>query len=116
MVVVRMGNEAYTSQSVAITFNNQIWQYINQLACTTSMAEPAAPSLLRAHPNPTGDLLRIALPIGARASDLHLFDGTGQELPVKLTGDGLDLSGLSSGLYTIQLRGDRPASVRVLKQ
>jgi hypothetical protein len=35
MVVVRMGNPAYTSQSVAITFNNQVWQYINQLTCPT---------------------------------------------------------------------------------
>lgn len=33
MVVVRMGNPAYTSQSVAINFNNQVWQYINQLSC-----------------------------------------------------------------------------------
>jgi|694.fasta_scaffold04303_6 CubicO group peptidase (beta-lactamase class C family) len=115
LVLVRMGDPAYTTLSVPITFNNEIWQRINLLPCTTSLAERTL-SPLRVHPNPTGDRLTVTLPNGSLASDLHLFDAMGRELPILRTRDGIDLAGHAPGLYTVQLRGDRPASVRVLKQ
>jgi len=115
MVVVRLGNEAYGSLSVATIFNNEIWQLINLLPCTTSVAEREG-ALLRAHPNPTSDRIWIDLPAGTKAGDLHLFDALGMELPVKLTSDGIDLSGCAPGLYTLHLSGARPASVRIVKE
>jgi len=115
MVVVRLGNEAYGSMSVATIFNNEIWQLINQLPCTTSVTERTS-DLLRVHPNPTQDRLRITLPPGASASDLHLFDAMGCELSVVRTSDGIDLTGHAPGLYIVRLSGPHAASVRIVKE
>lgn len=116
MVVVRMGDPAYTSQSVAILFNNEIWQLIEQLPCTTAMNDPVPADGLKVFPNPAGDALTVELPAGARANDLDLRDATGRAVPVRWTGAGLDLSGLHAGFYTLRLRGDAATALRFVKQ
>ncbi len=116
MVVVRMGDPAYTSQSVAIIFNNEIWQLIEQLPCTTSVGEASEGVRLMAFPNPAGDVLQVRLPTGAVWNDLELRDATGRMLPIRWNGHGLDLSGLGAGMYTVRLRGERSSSLRFVKQ
>jgi CubicO group peptidase (beta-lactamase class C family) len=116
MVVVRMGDPAYTSQSVAIIFNNEIWQLIEQLPCTTAVDEVERAQELRVHPNPTFDRVNVSMPAGANRRDLELRDALGRPVPVRWNGQGLDLGGLDNGTYTLRLRGDGTTAVRIMKQ
>ncbi len=61
LVWVRMG-EAPDGLAVPYLLNDQIWAYINELACQTSATEaaPQAVAVVNLSPNPTGDLLRIS--------------------------------------------------------
>jgi hypothetical protein len=116
LVLVRMGDPAYTSQSVAISFNNEIWQRINLLPCTTGVNDPVQIEGLKVFPNPAGDALTVQLPAGAPTNELDLRDATGRAVPVRWTGSGLDLSGLQAGFYTLRLRGDAATALRFVKQ
>ncbi|MBL8000851.1 MAG: serine hydrolase, partial [Flavobacteriales bacterium] len=116
MVVVRMGNEAYGSLSVATIFNNEIWQLIEQLPCTTAVNESDATEGLKVFPNPASDVLTVQLPAGSSANDVELRDAAGRAVPVRWTGAGLDLSGLHAGLYTLRLRGEAATALRFVKQ
>lgn len=116
MVVVRLGNEAYGSLSVATIFNNEIWQLIEQLPCATAVGEQGPEDGWGLHPNPAMDLLRVVLPSGVVRDDLELRDELGRSIPVRWKGDGIDLTGLSSGVYTVVLRGERPTAQRFVKE
>lgn len=116
MVVVRMGNEAYGSLSVATVFNNEIWQYINQLTCTTDVADaPVRSSTLGAYPNPSADQVTVTLPANANWNDLRLTDALGREVLVRRNGAVLDLTTLPSGTYTLSLRASLERT-RLVKQ
>lgn len=116
LVVVRMGNEAYGPQSVALVLNNEIWQYINQLTCTTGVADALVqPSTLMAFPNPSTDQVTITLPTTANWSDLRLTDALGREVRVQRNGAVLDLGALQVGSYTLRLVGS-PEHTRLVKQ
>ena len=116
MVVVRMGNEAYGSLSVATVFNNEIWQYINQLTCTTGVADaPARASALSAYPNPSAHHVTITLPANANWNDLRLTDALGRGVLIRRNGTMLDLSALPAGTYTLSLRGSLEHT-RLVKQ
>ncbi|HMQ76939.1 MAG TPA: serine hydrolase [Flavobacteriales bacterium] len=116
MVVVRLGNEAYGSLSVATIFNNEIWQLIEQLPCATAVGEQEPEDGWGLHPNPATDLLRVVLPPGAVPEDLELLDERGRSIPVRWTGEGLDLSDLATGTYAVRIRGERPLVRRFLKR
>ena len=111
-----MGNEAYGSLSVAIVFNNEMWQYINQLSCATGVADPTVRSTaLHAYPNPSADQVTITLPANANWNDLRLTDALGREVLVRRNGAVLDLTTLPSGTYTLSLRASLERT-RLVKQ
>ncbi|MBK9289095.1 MAG: T9SS type A sorting domain-containing protein [Flavobacteriales bacterium] len=90
---------------MATVFNNEIWQYINQLTCTTDVADaPVRSSTLGAYPNPSADQVTVTLPANANWNDLRLTDALGREVLVRRNGAVLDLTTLPSGTYTLSLR------------
>ncbi len=114
-VVVRLGNPAYTSLSVATAFNNQVWQYINQLPCSTSVGELAVASSLRIIAGTGTDRVGLLLPPGSAWTDLEVLDAQGRSQRVAWTGDGLDVSGLPSGAYVVRLRGAQHGAARFVR-
>ena len=115
MVVVRMGNEAYGALSVATIFNNEIWQLIEQLPCATPVDTREPDDGWGLHPNPATDMVRVMLPPGAVRTDVELRDDLGRMVPVRWTGEGLDLSGLAAGVYAVRIRGEGPMVRRLIK-
>lgn len=64
LILIRMGNApgGSGSSSMAVGFNNEIWQYVNRLPCT-SRIENLENSGMAIFPNPTlsGSLLKIQI-------------------------------------------------------
>jgi len=116
MVVVRMGNEAYGALSVATIFNNEIWQLIEQLPCATGVVAHGTSAGWELYPNPAKEVVHLILPPGRDRSAVELRDAMGRSVPVRWTGDGIDVSGLDRGLYTVLVQGGRSEVRRFLKE
>ena len=104
MVVVRMGDPAYSDVLVPLTLNNEIWQHIEWLECSTGLPEPIATRSLRVVPDPCMDEARVQLPEGFQAVSIRVFDATGGSV-MDIRPDGrFDASLLAPGAYSIQVR------------
>ncbi len=115
MVVVRLGNPAYTNAPVAVVFNNEIWQLIEQLPCTTAVTETTAPGAWGPYGDPSTGHLRVLLPPGTGWADLELRDAMGRAVELQHTGDGIDLDGLAPGTYVLQRRDGGVEARRFVK-
>jgi len=77
LVVVRMGESAGGVNPTASSFDNQLWERLNGLWVTTSLAENTeAPLALRVFPNPASDHIRLELP--EPGGTIELWDGLGR--------------------------------------
>jgi CubicO group peptidase (beta-lactamase class C family) len=107
MVLVRMGNPAYEGLSVAITFNDEIWERIEQLDCSSvgiSATDPANTPLLLS-PNPCADRLSISQPAAASWT-LTILDLTGRVLMTSKNSASVDVSALVPGVYMAHLSAE----------
>ncbi|MBV6404199.1 MAG: serine hydrolase [Flavobacteriales bacterium] len=116
MVVVRLGNPAYTNAPVAVVFNNEIWQRIEQLPCTTAVAEIGTSGNWGPYGDPRTGEIGVVLPAGADRSDLELRDAMGRVLELRYHGDRIDVQDLPPGTYILGLRGIRADARRFVKQ
>jgi CubicO group peptidase (beta-lactamase class C family) len=103
IVLIRMGNIPGSNLFVPNFFNDDIWEHLNDVLCTTIAVEEQAPGPgITISPNPATDLLKITVPTGATLGELHIVDATGRIvrrenlLSTALT---LDLGGLAPGYY-----------------
>ena len=81
------------------------------LASQTPRSSGAAFSL---YPNPANESLTIDLPAGGRQAQVRIYSATGQLVrTAALSGTSvrLDISALKTGVYTMQLIGDKQVSV-----
>jgi CubicO group peptidase (beta-lactamase class C family) len=114
MVVVRMGNPAYTNDLVPITFNDQIWQHMNWLECNTAVAEAEALPRFRAFPVPCTD--RVMIQGAVTGAAMSIFNTLGQEVLSSPYAGGLDVSRLLPGAYTVRWsQGGRSSTVLFVK-
>ena len=122
LVWIRMGNPPSSETGlIPPVFNNEIWKYINQLACgAVSTAEVESEAGVRVFPNPFHDRLEIrsAEPV----QSLTLFDVrgqlVGQWMPEGAAAVSWPLPGtLASGVYwlRVQLTDGALVVVRVVK-
>lgn len=120
-VVVRMGEAGGPGgQSVPITFDNQLWKYLNELVCQPVSTDEAAENqaFVQVSPNPSanGWQLQSQVPMDG----LELFDAQGRFLRSQTT-DGqatffLENADLPSGLFFLKIRaGEQVAVQRILK-
>lgn len=114
LVVVRLGESAGGFNPALSGFDNQLWEKIGELPCTTALL-PTHPttSAWRVSPNPSSDTWRLdgADPLaGWRLFDLAgrlVGQGIGMEIP------GHDLA---AGTYLLEIRGEDGAVERLRLQ
>lgn len=106
MVWIRMGDNP-DNALVPFLFNEDVWDYINDLACTTSTSESEETSSIKVYPNPANDYIIIKSPFDMASSTTYfLTDALG-----KVVGDGfvetdlikIDISHLINGIYFLKI-------------
>lgn len=103
LVWIRMG-ESPDSSLVPITFNDQIWEKINNLPCPVSTNESNKPAQINIYPNPAQTTLYID---GAQeVQSICIYDVTGRAIQKPNFQKGetsiqLDITTLAPGTYTV---------------
>ena len=121
------GNYSVSTSAGTIASNDGTIQFAQEVAganaSTVSVDEVAANASLNVYPNPTSDILNVNVSL-VNAADLSLdvFNALGQRVMSKDFGTmmsgqvvhQLDLSGLESGVYTVNMTaGNEVSTVRV---
>ncbi|MEL7531452.1 MAG: serine hydrolase [Bacteroidota bacterium] len=114
LVVVRQGNASGDSQLAVSSFDNQLWEHLNEVFCSAStpIESSFANSELLLFPNPTSDRLSIAWERSVAApSTIKIFDLQGRMLVEKSVPGGqneiqVELKELKRGLYLIRWEQD----------
>ncbi|MBK8338620.1 MAG: serine hydrolase [Flavobacteriales bacterium] len=116
LIVVRMGNPADSTLLVPISFNNQVWQLINALPCSTAMNDtPFHVDHMSAYPQPCEDRVDLRgvngiLSIEAIAADGRVFHPT-------WAGTTVFVNGLPPGVHLLRVNsseGER--TMRIVKR
>lgn len=106
MVVIRMGNAAYSSALASTQFDNELWQYIDSLNCSaTDVNEPNEnKNSVSIFPNPAQNIFTIEFP--HQNFSLEISDVLGRivcsknNIPDKTQ---IDCSNFQDGLYFIRI-------------
>ena len=101
LVWLRMGDEP-TSSLVPFLLNDQIWNYVNDLSCSTSIIEENFNSeQIKLYPNPANKQITISVNQG-RLGKVQIYNQIGQkmtEFDCNSASKSLDISGFENGLY-----------------
>ena len=101
MVVVRMGDSSYGTALAFSPFDNELWDYINKLSCTTeTINQLKLPSTL-VYPNPFND--KINLVDINNVERYTLLNSLGELVWTDKTIEQADFSALLAGVYFLKL-------------
>lgn len=120
LVVVRMGDAAYTSVLAFSDFDNELWGYINNLSCTVTHVTDVEGNQTDIHvyPNPAQTQLTIQLP--NEKLSLKITDCTGRLVAEFNNASGsitFDCSHFVAGIYFLQAAGiSRHYNTKFIKQ
>lgn len=116
MVWLRMGDEP-TSSLVPFLLNDEIWGYINELACsTTGFEESYAPEHFQVYPNPANEQITVSVKAG-RIGNVIIYNQLGvkiKEFNSNESSSTFTISGLAEGVYFMKIEGTRQM-VRFIK-
>ena len=104
LVLMRMGEAPGTSADVTPAYNNDIWNYMNDLSCNVNANQINNNSNLNIYPNPAKDKLYIQNDFNL--SRLCLFNSNGQKI--------LDLNGINTNQLSLNL-DNYPSGLYFLK-
>lgn len=112
LVVVRVGN-APTNEIIFVpnVYNNTIWQYLNAVICTSTVAEKLAEVELKVYPNPASESIRIQGGNFTSSAKIQIIDTNGQIVKESANVGELDVSELSSGRYQVVVREKEQTAV-----
>ena len=102
LVVIRMGNSPDNSL-VPVLFQDEMWAFISDLACTATSVERAPSMKLTLSPNPVSNKLCIQAN-GKRIQRGEIRSLTGQILTKWKDSEEISLEDLSPGLYLIRVQ------------
>ena len=116
MVWLRMGDEP-TSSLVPFLLNDEIWNYVNDLTCSTSgIEENSSSEKVNVFPNPANDLITISVKKGTIGTAI-IYDQLGtkmKEINSNSESAKFSIADLQNGIYFISLP-DRCISLRFVK-
>lgn len=103
LVFIRMGNAPGVGLAVPATFNDTIWQHLNDIMCTTSVPQND-PEFFHVFPNPSKNIFQVQL---SKPGDFKMVvtNTLGEVLFVSNITDKstVDMSSFSNGMYYISL-------------
>lgn len=100
LVVMRMGDVAGSESLVPTTFNNELWEYINNLECDISVDELQT-SNVSVFPNPAVNELNI---FGVNALQYEILNTQGKQvLSSNETTQSIDVSSIPEGIYVLKI-------------
>jgi len=105
MVIVRVGNSAGELAGTLSSFDNQLWEKINGLTCTSSTDEQFSADI-KVYPNPFKDQVEIIANENILGAEVSILSTNGNLVyQGKLCGDSLNnaMRVMSSGVYFIRL-------------
>ncbi len=113
MVIVRMGDAAYSASSTLTIFDNILWSKLNQLFCNTTGIQTLKESVLRIYPNPTSNLLHIEGDFHLTA--IQIVDINGKiVLSEAVSNSDIDISKLAPGSYFLKaFQNNNPVSTNL---
>jgi len=105
MVWLRMGDEPTTSL-VPILLNDQIWEHVNDLICSTSSIEEGELDReIQVYPNPANEQIIVSIEKGV-LEKVVLFNQLGmkiKEIQSNAQSTAIDISNVEKGVYLISL-------------
>lgn len=101
MVIVRMGDAAYSAGPTLTVFDNNLWGKLNQLFCNSTGTVTFNEPKLKMYPNPTSNYLHIESDI--QITSIEIFDINGKTVLSGSTSNAdIDISKLAPGCYFIR--------------
>jgi hypothetical protein len=98
MVIVRQGEASGLSLYAKSGFDDELWQYINELNCTVSIDHPNAPSF-KLYPNPSREILSVEMKGFTR---LSMYDCRGRQV-LQSGSQEVSIAHLPDGVYWVRL-------------
>ncbi|SFT64984.1 Por secretion system C-terminal sorting domain-containing protein [Lishizhenia tianjinensis] len=112
---IRMGN-APSNLFVPYLMNDEIWQRLNGLMCTTNAVDKVDPMDISLYPNPAQDVLHVEFEKG-RSGNYRVLDVMGREVlkgrfenELKVS---VDVAGLEKGVYRLLVEREGSVEVKV---
>lgn len=102
LVVIRMG-DLPGGIFVPNVYNNDIWERLNAVICTTTSLPERAEEPSAAYPNPTSGILQLTNSTGSSTAEIVATDG--RTAQVLVTNGTIDLSAFPTGLYLVRTQG-----------
>ncbi len=120
LVLIRMGNAADSSLAAITNFDNEIWQKMNDVFCTTGITQPENRNTLNLKilPNPVDEFATFAISgIANKNSTIKIFNVMGDEvLTQKFINSNckLQTSDLYNGVYFVEIKTDKATVTKKL--
>jgi hypothetical protein len=122
MVIVRMGGSADSVEDALTGFDNQLWGYIDSLACNpvpSAVTNVSPAHQINIHPNPVNDMVYFDADNSSSYKTIYLYNMLGvlvAEYPYAVK---LNLSALAAGMYMVRIidgNANIVTTIKVIKQ
>jgi hypothetical protein len=117
LVMIRMGNAPDNQYELANYFNNLVWQHLNSVICNTHGIpdQAGAADEFRIYPNPTSFEINIVTTDISKKYKVQLFSITGQLIKEAVNTRSIDVAGVPSGLYVLDIYANGKNSRRLIQ-
>jgi CubicO group peptidase (beta-lactamase class C family) len=105
LVVVRVGDAPGDNGEVPVTFNNDIWKYLNKVICAPSTGISVIETLqnLKLYPNPTSFEINLNGVLAHELSEVSLYNLQGGLIQSFEPNLKLSVAGIPSGIYLLKI-------------
>lgn len=119
LVVIRMGDSPTDLGAVPITFNNDIWKYLNKVICKNSglLSEMDEWQKIKMYPNPSNSF--ISLNVFQQQTDfrISIMNLNGEILLNTINENTIDITALANGYYIACIESEKGRVFRkIVKQ
>jgi CubicO group peptidase (beta-lactamase class C family) len=105
LVVIRVGDEPEDNGELPVTFNNDIWKYVNKVICSPSAGLSAIEHLqnLKLYPNPSSHEINLSGVLAHELKEVTLYNLQGKLIQSFEPNLKLSMEGFSSGIYLLKV-------------